>query len=75
MRRSLLSLTHTHELTLIHDEAWIGLVYTVHTAMGVGTTSTGESIAFDAGHREAAPRGDLEVTPEHFRYLVEQMVL
>lgn len=33
----------------------IGLVYTVHTAMGEGITSMGEEIAFDAGHREAAP--------------------
>ena len=49
----------------------IGLVYTVHTAMATGITSTGHKIAFDAPI-VAEPKGDLELTPAHLKHLVEK---
>jgi len=48
----------------------IGLVYTVHTSMATGVTSTGDKIAFDVPSLEAAPKGDLELTPEHLKHLI-----
>ena len=41
----------------------IGLVYTVHTSMATGVTSTGREVAWDLGVGVAAPKGDMELTP------------
>ena len=42
----------------------IGLVYTVHTSMHTGLTSTGAEVAWDVGVAEAVPKGDLELAPK-----------
>ena len=41
----------------------IGLLYTVHTSMASGATSTGREVAWDLGVVEAPPKGPMECAP------------
>ena len=44
----------------------VALVYTVHTSMCTGFTSSGREVAWDLGVKEAAPSNQLERAPKCF---------